>query len=56
MAIPVTIYNTLGAMQIGTLVALFLFGIVSLQAHYYLETFGRDDRKLFRGMVSRIVD
>ncbi|KAJ3525814.1 hypothetical protein NMY22_g10415 [Coprinellus aureogranulatus] len=54
MAIPVTIYNTLGVMQIGTLVAMFLFGIVSLQAQYYLETFGHDDRKLFRGMAAAV--
>lgn len=54
MAIPVTIYNTLGAMEIGTLMALCLFGIVSMQALYYLETFGRDDRKLFRAMAAAV--
>ena len=50
--VAVTLHNTIGALEVGVLVAVFLFGIVSLQMFYYVETFGADDRKTFRAMVS----
>ncbi|KAF5319823.1 hypothetical protein D9611_012857 [Ephemerocybe angulata] len=45
-----TIDNTFGALQIGVLIAVFLFGIVTLQAHIYSSQFP-DDRRIFKALV-----
>ena len=42
MPVLPTLDNTLGALQIGSLVAVFLFGILTLQAHSYYTTFPED--------------
>jgi hypothetical protein len=38
----ITMGNTLGALQVGTAIGAFLFGIVSLQLYYYWEHHGTD--------------
>ncbi|KAJ2915942.1 hypothetical protein MD484_g4485, partial [Candolleomyces efflorescens] len=45
--VQVTVQNTLGAVQLGTTLAVFLFGLVTLQYHYYLQRY-EDDRRVFR--------
>ncbi|RXW23429.1 hypothetical protein EST38_g2414 [Candolleomyces aberdarensis] len=40
--VAVTIANTLGAMQIGSTLAVFLFGIVTLQLDTYIQLFSDD--------------
>lgn len=42
--------STYGAILIGVLVAVFLFGIVTLQTHIYFSQFP-DDRLVFRALV-----
>ncbi|KJA17959.1 hypothetical protein HYPSUDRAFT_79441 [Hypholoma sublateritium FD-334 SS-4] len=37
-----TIGNTFGAMEIGSIITVFLFGIVTLQTHMYFERFSQD--------------
>ena len=37
-----TIGNTFGAMEIGSIITVFLFGIVTLQTHMYFERFSKD--------------
>ena len=49
--VQVTVQNTLGAVQLGTTLAVFLFGLVTLQYHYYLQRY-EDDRRVFRLLVS----
>ncbi|KAF8159329.1 hypothetical protein B0H34DRAFT_399146 [Crassisporium funariophilum] len=48
-----TVDNTLGAMQVGSMMAVYLFGIVTLQAHHYYRRF-RDDRKMFKYLVAAV--
>ncbi|RXW23432.1 hypothetical protein EST38_g2413 [Candolleomyces aberdarensis] len=45
--VQVTVQNTLGAVQIGTTLAVFLFGLVTLQYHHYSQLF-EDDRRAFK--------
>lgn len=49
--VQVTVQNTLGAVQIGTTLAVFLFGLVTLQYHHYSQLF-EDDRRAFKLLVS----
>ncbi|KAF8968629.1 hypothetical protein BDZ97DRAFT_1654954 [Flammula alnicola] len=49
----ITVGNTIGALEIGSIVAVFLFGIVTLQCHVYFSRFG-DDRPAFRVLVASI--
>lgn len=46
-----TIANTLGAIQVGVAVAVFLFGIVTLQLDTYIQLF-TDDRLALKSLVS----
>ncbi|KAF8955007.1 hypothetical protein BDZ97DRAFT_1862068 [Flammula alnicola] len=48
-----TISNTFGALEIGSSVAIFLFGIVTLQCYMYFSRFD-DDRLAFRALVAVI--
>lgn len=43
--------NTLGALEIGVLIATYLFGTLTLQCQIYYGRFP-DDRKLFKALVS----
>ncbi|KAF8167295.1 hypothetical protein B0H34DRAFT_681285 [Crassisporium funariophilum] len=49
--IHVDLSNTIGALQIGSLFAVFLFGIVTLQAHLYYNSF-REDRWTYKVLVA----
>jgi hypothetical protein len=40
--VHVDLSNTLGALEIGSLFAIFIFGIVTLQMYTYYTTFGKD--------------
>lgn len=40
------IHKTLGALEIGTTICVFLFGIVTVQTYLYFRSFPRDDWKL----------
>ncbi|KAF9451465.1 hypothetical protein P691DRAFT_757294 [Macrolepiota fuliginosa MF-IS2] len=44
--IAITLANTFGALEVGTLVAVFLFGIITLQAEFYFREFPEDNRWL----------
>ncbi|KAF9478865.1 hypothetical protein BDN70DRAFT_879458 [Pholiota conissans] len=48
-----TISNTYGALEIGSSVSVFLFGIVTLQSHIYFQRFP-DDRFAFRALVASV--
>ncbi|KAG2006388.1 hypothetical protein CC2G_002708 [Coprinopsis cinerea AmutBmut pab1-1] len=43
-------HNTIGAMSIGSLVSMFLFGLVTLQTHNYFHTY-RDDKLYLKALV-----
>ncbi|TFK16743.1 hypothetical protein FA15DRAFT_606470 [Coprinopsis marcescibilis] len=45
--------DTFGALQIGSLFSMFLFGIVTLQCYVYSTRF-EDDRKVFKLLVSAV--
>lgn len=47
---PITLANTFGALEVGTMVAVCMFGIVTLQAEHYFREF-REDKWLLRGLV-----
>jgi hypothetical protein len=47
----VTLANTFGALEIGSWFAVFLFGVVTLQAFIYFERYP-DDRLVFKALVS----
>lgn len=49
-----TIHNTIGALQIGSLLSIFLFGIITLQVNVYFQTY-RKDKWLFKVMVRTIM-
>ncbi|KAF8967560.1 hypothetical protein BDZ97DRAFT_529018 [Flammula alnicola] len=49
----VTIQNTFGALEIGSTVAVFLFGIVTMQCHVYFSRFG-DDRLILKALVASV--
>ena len=49
--VEVTLHNTLGAQQVGVLTGVFLFGVVTIQFHHYVDTF-EEDKRSFRIMVS----
>ncbi|KAF9473799.1 hypothetical protein BDN70DRAFT_843117 [Pholiota conissans] len=49
----VTIANTFGALEIGSSVAVFLYGIVTLQCHLYFARFS-DDRPVFKILIASI--
>jgi hypothetical protein len=40
--VHVDLSNTIGALEIGSLFATFIFGIVTLQTYTYYTTFGKD--------------
>ncbi|TFK62361.1 hypothetical protein BDN72DRAFT_393382 [Pluteus cervinus] len=42
MSSPASPYNTVGALQVGVLISMFLFGIATLQAHVYVRKFAED--------------
>lgn len=42
--------NTFGAIEIGSIFAIFLFGIITLQAYVYFTTFD-EDHLAFRALV-----
>ena len=48
----ITLHNTIGALEIGTVFSIILFGIASLQALQYF-TSGEKDALWLKGMVSR---
>ena len=48
--VDITIHNTYGALIVGIIIAIFLFGIITLQTVEYLTSF-RDDRLGFKLMV-----
>ena len=50
MGVKATLDNTLGALQIGSLLAVFLFGIITVQAYSYYMTF-RKDRWPYKTLV-----
>ena len=50
-----TIDNSFGALLIGVVIAVFLFGIVTLQVHLYFSQFA-EDRKVFKALVSFFVE
>ncbi|KAH6912742.1 hypothetical protein BKA70DRAFT_773936 [Coprinopsis sp. MPI-PUGE-AT-0042] len=45
-----TIQNTIGALEIGSLIATFLFGALSLQVHTYFSKF-KSDRAVYKGII-----
>jgi hypothetical protein len=47
----ITIDNTIGAFQIGCNIAVFLFGVVSLQVYRYHRDY-REDKILLKALVS----
>ena len=48
--VDITPHNTYGALTVGTCIAIFLFGVITLQTLDYLTNF-REDRRSFRIMV-----
>ena len=46
-----TLGNTFGALEIGTLVAVFLFGLITMQTEYYFREF-RGDPKWLKILVA----
>ena len=46
----VDLNTTVGALEIGSIIAVFLFGIVTLQAHMYYISF-QEDRSSFKALV-----
>lgn len=48
--VAVNLINTIGALEVGSVIAVFLFGIVTLQCHTYYTRF-RDDPWSFKAMV-----
>jgi hypothetical protein len=42
--------NTFGAIEIGSIIAIFLFGIITLQAYVYFTNFD-EDHLAFRALV-----
>jgi len=50
----VTLANTIGALEIGMLIAAFLFGLVSYQAYYYFINFP-EDRLYLKVLVSTVL-
>ncbi|CAA7263554.1 unnamed protein product [Cyclocybe aegerita] len=51
--VHVNLNDSIGALQIGLLFSIFVFGIVTLQAHIYYGTF-RDDRWTYKTLVGAI--
>jgi len=49
--VHVDLHDTIGALQIGSLFAIFLFGIVTVQAYLYYNAF-REDRWMYKTLVS----
>ncbi|KJA20560.1 hypothetical protein HYPSUDRAFT_787010 [Hypholoma sublateritium FD-334 SS-4] len=49
----ITIANTFGALEIGSSVSAFLFGVVTLQTHVYFSRFP-EDRFQFKALVSAV--
>ncbi|KAF8181272.1 hypothetical protein BJ912DRAFT_1125776 [Pholiota molesta] len=49
----VTLANTFGALEIGSWFAVFLFGVVTLQAFIYFERYP-DDRLVFKALIACI--
>jgi hypothetical protein len=49
--VHVDLRDTVGALQIGSLFAIFLFGIVTVQAYLYYNAF-REDRWTYKTLVS----
>lgn len=45
--------NTFGALEIGVAVAIFLFGVVTVQTYTYFRRF-QDDRLYFKALVRSI--
>jgi len=52
--VETTLANTIGALEIGTLIATFLFGVVAFQTYQYFSNFP-EDRLLFKGLVTAII-
>lgn len=51
MASPtVSLDSTFGALEIGTLIAVFLFGVVTLQTDFYFREF-QNDKQWLKGTV-----
>lgn len=50
--VATTIANTLGAMEIGAMLAMFLFGILTLQVDTYFQMF-TDDSIYLKVLVSK---
>jgi len=44
--------NTIGALELGSLLAMFMFGIVTLQTYSYYTHISDKDRLLYRVLVS----
>ncbi|KAF9477919.1 hypothetical protein BDN70DRAFT_880613 [Pholiota conissans] len=51
--VPTTLQNTLGAVEIGSSVSVFLFGIVTMQCYLYFSHY-EDDRMGFKALVTFI--
>ncbi|KAF8803161.1 hypothetical protein BYT27DRAFT_7145453 [Phlegmacium glaucopus] len=47
----VDLHATIGALQIGSIISVFLFGIITLQAHMYYTSF-QEDRWSFKALVA----
>lgn len=54
MVLAATLDNTLGAMQIGATLAMFLFGILTLQVETYFHLFA-DDHIGLKAIVSKLL-
>jgi hypothetical protein len=49
------IYTTLGAMEIGVIISIFLFGALTIQVYIYFHKFTSDSWK-FKLLVSNGID
>ncbi|EAU80310.2 hypothetical protein CC1G_13242 [Coprinopsis cinerea okayama7 len=53
MSSDINLHNTVGALQIGSVFSIFLYGILTLQAHVYYQQY-KQDRWQFRVLVPLI--
>jgi hypothetical protein len=49
--LTITLQNTFGILEVGTMVAVFLFGIITVQTEYYFREF-REDHIWLKALVA----
>ncbi|EAU87104.1 hypothetical protein CC1G_05793 [Coprinopsis cinerea okayama7 len=50
---PINLHDSVGALQLGSLFAVFLFGVVTLQSHLYYQQF-RNDKIHLKALVALV--